>query len=151
MIDFIKDNWTTIRKKPLPFFIVFVIGLTTGVPGSWFLINWRHETLRESDKTAHSSSLSSQRERFEGEAAVTVQRIEALKERILVKDEQLNEYRERFKIETATATKYSLMTNKELADSASTFLAKFQRFITKERESDNRFPVRMVSESSEPV
>jgi hypothetical protein len=136
--DLIREYWSLIRQNPLPFVLTFLAGLAVGIPAIWFLAHWRYDTLREAESHRQASATSSQRDRFEGEVAASTQRIEALKERMQVKDEQLSEYRERLKIESATATKYSQMSNKELIESTYKFISEFRALGVEAEQQDRK-------------
>ncbi len=111
IIEFIKNEWSTISSAPFTFIILFVLASSLAYLAS----TWRYQgiidLLRE--------QLSEQKGRME------------------IKNEQLVEYRERLRLIPSDATQFTKLTNKELQAKSLKLVQELRTFLS-EREKRQR-------------
>lgn len=107
LLDHITANWGVLSSAPFVFATIVLLAFGS----SYLVARWRYEAV----------------------LALLRERIEALRDRLAAKDEQLGDYRERLHLVPATGTVFSRLTNAELkgrvlktVEEMRAFLAQFQ-------------------------
>lgn len=111
LIEYLAKEWKTLSSAPMTFLITF----TSAFGLAFVAVRWRYEGIVQS----------------------LGERLEAQKERALIKDEQLDEYRQRLHVSTVSGTEYSLMTNRELRERALTVVSKIREFLRSAADQKN--------------
>ena len=103
IIKHIQSEWVTLKSAP----VAFILLLVCGFGAAFIASNWRYEAIVDNKD----------------------ERLITLKERLEVKDEQLQEYRERLHLVPTTQTTYSLLSNKELKNNTLDLVTEIRSFL----------------------
>lgn len=103
IIEFIKNEWSTISSAPFTFIILFVLVFSLAYLAS----SWRHQGIID----------------------LLRQQISGQKGRIEAQNEQIVEYRERLHLIPADATEFTKLTNKELQEKSLNLVQNLRTFL----------------------
>jgi hypothetical protein len=105
LLNIFRTEWSALAAAPWAFSLVLV----TAFGLAFAACRWAYQSLLETNKS----------------------RLEALKERLSAKDDQLAEYRERLKLVPSNGSKFSRLTQKELQDQALTYVEGLRTWLAK--------------------
>jgi len=111
IIEFIKNEWSTISSAPFTFLILLVLAFSLAYLAS----SWRHQGIID----------------------LLREQLSVHKDRIEIKDDQIAEYRERLHLVPSDTTEFTKLTNKELKEKALNLLQNLRSFLS-ERERKQR-------------
>ena len=110
LLIYINNEWKTLKEAPFSFILLLIIAFIA----AYIISRWRYESIVSTLK----------------------ERIESFKDRLNSKDEQLNDYRERLKLQPATDTSYSNLSNSELKNITLQKVNGIREFINQRQAND---------------
>lgn len=112
VIDHLKSEWVFLKSSPVAFIITLLLCFVC----SFFVMKWRYDGIIEQ---LH-------------------ERLELNKERLQIKNDQLDEYRQRLHLVPVSGTSFSRMSNKELKGKTLDVILGIREFLNKVKNEDRQ-------------